>query len=140
MRRNIVTVQETVGVIGVVLLIDVTILIVWTVVDQLEWSRTVISADQFGAPLESEGFCSSEHWAIFAGVIAGLHLLLLAVACYLCYVSRGIPTKVRFFACLPVEDRWFEKSGCTTGLWLTFLHLYFLTYGSSRKGNMFPLR
>lgn len=95
MRRNVVTVRETVGVIGVVLLVDVAILIIWTVVDPLEWSRTVISADKFGEPLESEGFCSSEHWVIFAGLIAVLHLLLLAVACYLCYVSRGIPTKVR---------------------------------------------
>lgn len=93
MRRTIVTVRETLAVIGAVLMVDVTILIVWTIADPLEWQRNIISADQFGAPLESQGFCSSDHWAVFAGVITAMHLLLLAVACYLCYVSRGIPTK-----------------------------------------------
>ena len=112
MRRHAVTVQETLGVIGVVLLIDVIILIIWTVVDPLEWSRTVISADQFGDPLESEGFCSSEHWAVFAGVIAALHLLLLAVACCLCYVSRRIPTKVRYLFLCPYA----QVSVCTAQL------------------------
>jgi hypothetical protein len=29
----------------------------------------------------------------FAGVIAGLHLLLMTTACVMCYVSRSIPTK-----------------------------------------------
>lgn len=92
-RKNRVTFKETLSVIGFVLLVDVFILTVWTVVDPLEWQRTVIAADQFGAPLESEGFCRSDHWEIFAGVIAGLHLLLMGTACYMCYVARNIPSK-----------------------------------------------
>ena len=92
-RRNRVTFKETLSVIAIVLVVDVVILAVWTGVDPLEWQRTVTAADQFGAPLESEGFCRSDHWEIFTGIIAALHLLLLAVACYMCYVARDIPTK-----------------------------------------------
>ena len=93
MRRTIVTMGETLTVIGAVLAVDVAILLIWTFVDPLNWQRTVVSATQLGEPLESEGTCTSEHWWAFAGVIAGLHLLLLGIACYLCYVSRAIPTK-----------------------------------------------
>eukprot|EP00797_Seminavis_robusta_P017545 Sro261_g101750.2 (915) ;mRNA; r:39799-43392 len=93
MRRNIVTFKETFCVIGAVLALDVTILIVWTVVDPLEWERKVLSEDQFGAALESVGYCNSDQWMVFAGLIAALHLCLLGTACYMCYVSRSIPTK-----------------------------------------------
>ena len=77
-----------------VLLVDVTFLTVWTVLDPLEWKRTTLSADQFGEPLESEGHCTSDHWVIYGSIIAALHLTLLGVACYLCYVARDIPTKL----------------------------------------------
>jgi hypothetical protein len=92
-RPEIISVKETLGLIGGVLLVDVAILVVWTVMDPLRWERWVISADQFGAPLESEGSCYSDLWSIFGGVIALLHLLLMAVACILCYVARDIPTR-----------------------------------------------
>lgn len=92
-RKNNVTFQETLSVIAGVLLIDLFILVTWTVVDPLEWQRTVIAEDQFGAPLESEGHCTSDSWVGFASAIAALHLLLLGVACWMCYVARDIPTK-----------------------------------------------
>lgn len=92
-RKNSVTFRETLSFIGFVLAVDVFILTIWTVVDPLVWERTVLAADQFGAPLESEGFCRSDHWVAFAAVIATLHLTLLGVACYMCYVARDIPTK-----------------------------------------------
>ena len=76
------------SVIGVVLLIDVAILVCWSVLDPLTWKRSIIREDQFGSPLESEGFCTLDHWAAFAGTIATLHVLLLGVACYMCYVAR----------------------------------------------------
>jgi len=59
-QRKRVNVQETIAVVCGVLLIDVLILVTWTVTDELEWERKVISSDQFGAPLESEG-----HWSQF---------------------------------------------------------------------------
>ena len=93
MRRIRVSIQETVLIIGGVLLIDVTILTVWTIVDPLHWNRSILTADKFGDPLSSEGHCESEHWIVFAGLIAILHFSLMAVACYMCYVARDIPTK-----------------------------------------------
>lgn len=92
-RKTAVTFRETIFVIGVVLLVDVLVLVIWTAVSPLEWQRTVLSADQFGTPLESEGHCTSDQWMAFAGLIGMLHLILLAFACYLCFVSRNIPTK-----------------------------------------------
>ena len=68
------------SVIGIVLSVDVSILTAWTVIDPLQWERTVVASDQFGAPLESTGGCISEHWEAFAGAIAALHLLLMGVA------------------------------------------------------------
>ena len=92
-RNNGVTITETLSVIGVVLLIDVFILTIWTVVDPLEWQRTVTLEDQFGVPLESEGHCTCEHWVGFAAAIAALHLVLLGIACFMCYVARNIPVR-----------------------------------------------
>lgn len=93
MKRVKVTFVESLAVVGFVLGIDLIILIVWTVMDPLQWQRTIKAADQFGEPLESEGYCTSEHWLVFAGAIAALHLVLLLVASWMCYVSRHIPTK-----------------------------------------------
>jgi len=93
MRRNTVSMQETMIVIGAVLVVDVAILLVWTTVDPLEWQRTISSMTQLGEPLESEGRCTSDHWGAFAGLIAFFHVILTGVACYLCYVAREIPTK-----------------------------------------------
>ena len=90
-RQNGVTIKETLSVIGGVLLIDLFILVTWTIVDPLKWQRTVTSADQFGEPLESEGHCTNDNWVGFAAAIAVLHLVLLAVACWMCYVARDIP-------------------------------------------------
>ena len=93
MRRISISIKETVMIIGVVLALDVAILTVWTVVDPLQWERTVLTADKYGNALSSEGHCTCEWWALFGGLIALLHFVLLGVASYLCYVTRNIPTK-----------------------------------------------
>lgn len=85
--------QETMLVVGAVLLVDVAILIAWTVADPLQWEREVVQETQFGEPLESQGYCSSDHWQLFFGIIGALHLSLMAVATYLCYKTRAIPTR-----------------------------------------------
>jgi hypothetical protein len=77
-------------VIGVVLFIDVAILVAWSVIDPLHWERVVIGSDQFGNPLESQGYCTSDHWSVFGGAIAGLHILLLGIACLMCYLARYV--------------------------------------------------
>ena len=91
--KSYISVQETLFVICGALVIDVILLVVWTIVDPLQWKRTVTSADQFGVALESEGRCISEHWTTFTTIIAVFHVCLMGVACILCYVARDIPTK-----------------------------------------------
>ncbi|CAB9524662.1 acid type B receptor subunit 2 [Seminavis robusta] len=92
-RKQLVSVWETLAVIGAVLAVDVIILILWTALDPLQWQREVLTEDIFGVPLESIGYCTAEHWAIWAGLIVTLHLLLMAVACFMCYAARNIPTR-----------------------------------------------
>lgn len=92
-RRNIVGAKETMAVIFYILAVDIAILIIWTVVDPLTWYREVTSTDQFGSPLESVGYCNCDYWLVWAGLIFGLHFLLMGVACYMCYASRDIDTR-----------------------------------------------
>jgi len=93
MRRIRISIPETVGMIGGVLLLDVTVLTVWTLVDPLQWQRNILTTDKYQNPLTSEGYCTSHHWMIFAGIIASLHLSLLGFASWLCYKARDIPSK-----------------------------------------------
>jgi len=93
MARAQITATDTLLQIGKILFVDVVILSVWTGVDQLRWERTVLMTDVYGNPLSSQGYCTSDHWPIFVGLIAALHFGLLAVACYMCYVTRHIPAK-----------------------------------------------
>jgi hypothetical protein len=87
-----VSFRETLLVIGVVTLVDVGILVAWTVVDPLKWERVVLQADKFGVSLESQGYWYSDSWEVFAILICCLQLFLLTIACVLCYKAREIPT------------------------------------------------
>ncbi|CAB9527848.1 acid type B receptor subunit 2 [Seminavis robusta] len=91
MRRVTLSTKETLGWVCVVLAVDIVILVVWTAVDPLEWTRETISSDKFGEPLESVGYCHSDHWRAFASIIGVVHLVLMAVACFMCYRARHIP-------------------------------------------------
>ena len=93
MQRAAVSVKDTMLVIGAILLVDVGILTAWTLFDPLEWVRSVLIVDKYGNALSSEGHCTSEYWGAFAGTIAVLHFSLMAVACWLAYVSRDVPTE-----------------------------------------------
>lgn len=87
-----VSFQETLLIIGLVTLLDAILLLAWTMVDPLHWERVVVLADKFGSPLESQGFCTSDHWVIFGSLIGVHHLILLTTGCILCYKARKIPT------------------------------------------------
>lgn len=56
--RDAMIVRDTANHIGVVLLMDVIILVLWTVLDPLQWQRVVIREDVFGDVLESQGHCT----------------------------------------------------------------------------------
>lgn len=92
-KSIMISTQETFSIVFSILLLDITLLTIWTIVDPLQWMRDITSMDKFGASLESEGYCSSEHWVVFAGIMAALHLGLMLLATYMCYRSRLIPTQ-----------------------------------------------
>ena len=94
MRRVAVSFRETLRIVAFVLLIDVTILTVWTSIDPLSWQRTTIQTHQYGFVLESEGHCQSEHTTIWSSIIGTFHILLIAVACYMCYLARHMPEEI----------------------------------------------
>jgi len=92
-RRTLLTFRETLAVIGAVLLVDVTILLVWTLADPLHWERKLLMVDQFGSPLVSHGYCTSNHWRLFSVLIGTFHVGLMGTACFLCYKARSIPSR-----------------------------------------------
>lgn len=77
----------------IVVALNVFILTLWTLVDPLHWVRIRTRSDKLKNPLESQGYCSSESWLVFGGLIGALHFALLAVASYICYCARNIPSK-----------------------------------------------
>jgi len=91
--RRTVTASETLKLIAIVLAIDILPLLVWNIFDPLVWKRKVLQEDQFGYPLSSIGFCTSDYWGYFTGTILCFHLVVVAVACYMCYVARSIPSQ-----------------------------------------------
>lgn len=91
-QRLTVTVKDTLAIICGITGVDVLICTVWIAVDPLRWTREVTNADQFGEPLSSVGYCTSNHWKVFVS-IAVWHLLLMGLACCLCYISRNISTQ-----------------------------------------------
>jgi len=92
-ERVVVTKKQTFIDISVTTSVDVVICAVWTIFDPLQWIRVITLADQFEEPLESAGFCTSEHWTSFVYIIGVWHLLLLVGGCYLCYLTRHISKK-----------------------------------------------
>lgn len=84
---------ETCSIVTAIVAMDVAILTVWTIVDPLEWQRTITSMDKYGEALSSEGFCTCDSWIVFAILIGALHLSLMLLATYMCYRTRHIPTR-----------------------------------------------
>ncbi len=107
--------------------VDVIICAVWTGVDPLSWARTITSVDIFGQSLSSVGYCTSNNWKVFVSAIGTWHLILMLLACYLCYLTRNISSKFAGTLLFIVLFR----------LWLS-THICFLTDLFSSFGD-FPI-
>jgi len=91
MQRVDVSTRETVLIVLTVFFIDVAMLSIWTIVDPMEWQRVTTSSDGFGRPLESRGFCTSDSWMVWVGIIAAFHFPLTGTACCMSYEARHVP-------------------------------------------------
>lgn len=92
-QRVTVTGKDTLLMIIGITSVDVIICAVWTGVEPLSWVRTITSVDIFGQSLSSVGYCTSNNWKAFVAAIGTWHLILMLLACYLCYLTRNISSK-----------------------------------------------
>jgi len=95
MQQVDVSTRETVLIVLTVFFIDVTALSIWTIVDPMEWQRVTTSSDGFGRPLESRGFCTSDSWMVWVGIIAAFHFPLTGTACCMSYEARHVPESLQ---------------------------------------------
>jgi len=77
------------GSVGVLVLIDAIILLVWTLVSPPQAIQELILPEEFSTTVESSLICKSK-WIVFHYVIDGWHFLLLLVASVLSFQSRDI--------------------------------------------------
>lgn len=80
--------------LGVVLVLNLAVLIPWTFIAPLEWTRQVRdSTDSFGREVESYGSCTNADALPFVVVILVLNVGLLLLANWWAYQSRNIETE-----------------------------------------------
>lgn len=80
--------------LGVILGLNLAVLIPWTIVDPLVWTRTYLDAtDIFDRQVESYGSCSNQDSLPYIIVILILNVGLLLVANWWSYQSRNIETE-----------------------------------------------
>jgi hypothetical protein len=92
-RRVTVGIKDVAGIVIFMLFGEVTVLLVWQLVDPLRWQREVLSVDAEGRPLQSVGSCTSESSEFFVIPLCIFNGLCLLFALYLCYVIRNVPSK-----------------------------------------------
>ena len=90
-RRRAVTLGNVAAPTIAVLLLAVGILMAWTVADPWSWERQLVRE----IPAESFAKCSSRHFWIFFGPLAGLVFLTQAISLYFSWKTADIPTDFR---------------------------------------------
>lgn len=72
---------------------NVLVLSIWTAVDPLRWKIKVVSRDNFGRELETNGSCESGTSWPYLGTLAAINVGSLAFALYEAYHARNISTE-----------------------------------------------
>jgi len=75
------------------LLLHCAILTAWTVVDPMQFERTVNDVDLYGYPTASSGFCSSSSAVAFAVPLVALHLAIILWGSLIAYGARDAPNE-----------------------------------------------
>ncbi|CAB9525747.1 ABC transporter substrate-binding protein [Seminavis robusta] len=92
MRRKKVELMDVLIIMVVMLALEVTILLCWTLLSPSIWQRTVISTED-GYVTESFGSCTSEHAMTFSMTQASFQAFCLFVVLVLCWQTSEIPTE-----------------------------------------------
>jgi gamma-aminobutyric acid type B receptor len=103
MQRIKIKTKDLFGAVGILAVLDGTLLAAWQVSSPLQWQRGRTQIDSFNRTLETLGVCtdvplgmtsapSSTDSNTFLAVIACLHVGLLMYGNYLTYTARNLPT------------------------------------------------
>ena len=101
MRRKTVHAKDMYFIVVVVLLLDIAILTAWTVVDPLQWTRSVVGtsvAEAGVVTIDSFGRCnSSGNMFAFLGPIIAVHVTVITVTLGLLWKVRNIGDRYQEF-------------------------------------------
>jgi len=93
-RNKKVDVKDVIVIMAAVIMIQLTILLCWQLINPMQWEREVIQTDTNGFPIRSIGYCTSSAsilpYLIPLVVVDGLMLLY---ALYLCFVTRKVSSE-----------------------------------------------
>lgn len=103
MRRSTVKARDVAIVMIVFTSVEAILMLLWQLIDPLQWQRSVMRSNERGYPLESVGYCTSDSALAFVIPIAVYNFGCLLYALYLCYVTRNIPSELN-------EGKWITAS------------------------------
>lgn len=80
------------------IVLNLVILVSWTVVAPLQWERIIVEEDMFGQPVESRGTClnsvqNGSTETIFLSLLGLVHLSALLFSIYQSYRARQLPSE-----------------------------------------------
>jgi len=93
-RRVTVTAGDVVKPMLTLLVLNIVVLVTWTLIDPLQRETVIISQDVFGRPTETYGVCSSEHATTFLSVLGITNLGSLLYAVFQAWRARNISTEL----------------------------------------------
>mmetsp|Transcript_33348 Transcript_33348/g.53839 ORF Transcript_33348/g.53839 Transcript_33348/m.53839 type:complete len:795 (-) Transcript_33348:88-2472(-) len=92
LKRVNISNAQLFGICAALILLDTVIIGILQAVDPLVYTRTLVSATQFGDPIQSVGKCYSESAEAFVTVLACVHIAVLIYGNYIAYQARNIST------------------------------------------------
>lgn len=94
-KRMKLTATDVMKPMVALLMINVVVLIVWTVVDPLQRKTTVVAQDSFLRDIETYGRCTSEYSAIFLAILCAINLGSLIFAVFQAYKARNVAVELQ---------------------------------------------
>jgi len=92
-KRVTVMATDVMAPMLVLMSMNVSILMVWTIVSPLTWKREIVSYDEFEQATESRGYCTSDGFLPFIIVLVILNVGAMGFASYQSYLARKISTE-----------------------------------------------
>jgi len=94
-KRIKLTASDVMKPMVVLLLINIIILLVWSIIDPITHETIVVEQDPFGRSTNTYGVCSSQHQTIFICVLGVINLGILLFAVLQAYRARNISTELQ---------------------------------------------